>query len=82
VDEAARALAAGIANFINILNPTRVVLTGGLCGLGAGYLETVTAEARARAFKVTAQHAEITFSTHGELTCAHGAACLAREARE
>lgn len=77
IDEAARALGAGIANFLNIFNPDRVVLTGGICMLGEGYLETVTAEAHARAFPVVAEHARITFSSHGELACAHGAACLA-----
>lgn len=80
VSEAARALGAGVANLINIFNPDHVVLAGGLCGLGPAYLETVVAEASARAFPIAAQHARIAFSVHGELACAHGAACLAEEA--
>jgi glucokinase len=82
IDEAARALGAGVSNFVNIFNPDRVVLTGGVCNLGEPYFSTVVAESRARAFGVNSTHAEIVLSVHGDLACAHGAACLARAASE
>lgn len=80
IDEVARALGAGVSNIVNIFNPDRVVLTGGVCNLGAGYLAKVTTESRGRAFGINSEHAMIAFSSHGDLACAHGAACLARAA--
>lgn len=80
IDLAARALGAGLANFVNVFNPHRVVLTGGVCNLGPSYLETVRAELHARAFPINARHADVVFSKHGDRTTAHGAACFARRA--
>jgi glucokinase len=77
IDEAARALGAGIANVINVFNPDRVVLAGGLCNLGPAYLDAVRDEAQRRAFPVAAQHAELRLAALGDLAGAHGAACYA-----
>lgn len=80
VEDAARALGAAIANCVNIFNPDRVALTGGVLKLGEPYLNVVRREARERAFSIAAQQAEIVATVHGELTGAHGAACFGREA--
>lgn len=77
IEGVARALGAGIANILNIFNPDSVVLAGGLCNLGPGYLAMVRDEAQARAFPTNVRDAEIGFSTHGDFTVVHGAACLA-----
>jgi glucokinase len=76
--EGATSLGAGIANLINIFNPDRVVLTGGVTMLGAPYLDLVRAEARRRA--LDGGHARIELSVLGYDTCAFGGACLVRAA--
>ena len=65
LDEGARALGAGLANFVNILNPDVVALAGGVCGLGDGYLATVRAELEARAFAPAAAHVTVEFARGG-----------------
>lgn len=79
LDDVARALGAGVANIINIFNPDRVVLTGGVSDLGEGYLKTVKEEAAKRAFDESMAHAEIAFSTLGPEIGALGAAGLIRD---
>ncbi len=79
LDEGARALGAGVANLINIFNPDRVVLTGGVSVLGEDYLERVRKEARWRAFKENADHAAIELSVAGTEAGVLGAAGLIRD---
>ena len=50
LDEAARALGAGLGTAISLLNPERVVLGGGVTKSGARWWRTVREEARATAF--------------------------------
>jgi len=50
LDEAARALGAGLGAAISLINPERVVLGGGVIKAGARWWRTVCAEARATAF--------------------------------
>jgi glucokinase len=76
--EAGRALGAGLANFINIVNPDRVALMGGLTG-ALGYLDAARDEARRRAFARSFGHARIELAVLGGRTGAFGAAALARE---
>lgn len=76
--EAGRALGAGLANFINIFNPDRVALMGGLTGAPA-YLDAARDEARRRAFARSFGHARIELAVLGGRTGAFGAAALARE---
>src|SRR5262249_60503330 len=78
LEEAGRALGAGIANFINIFNPDRVALMGGLTG-ASGYVEAAQDEARRRAFARSFGHARIELAVLGARTGAYGAAALARE---
>ena len=75
--DAARALGVGVANFINILNPDRVVLSGTVAGLGQAYLDTVIAEAQRRTFRRTFRDCEIAVSKLGEKAAALRAARLA-----
>ncbi|MFH1999826.1 MAG: ROK family protein [Planctomycetota bacterium] len=79
LDEGARALGAGVANVINIFNPDRVVLTGGVSDLGEAYLDTVIEEAGKRAFSESMAHVKIAFSTLGPEVGALGAAGLIRD---
>ena len=79
IEEAARALGAGVANFINIFNPDRVVLAGGVAELGGDWLELVRREAARRAFPESMEHAVLALSVLGPRTGAFGAAALARE---
>jgi glucokinase len=81
IEEGARALGSGVANIINIFNPDRVVLTGGVSVLGRPYLDIVREEAGIRAFDESAAHARIEMSVVGPEVGALGAAGLVR-ARE
>lgn len=76
IEEGARALGAGVANIINIFNPDRVVITGGVSSLGERYLATVREEASLRAFDESVEHASIKLSVVGTGAGALGAACL------
>jgi glucokinase len=78
LEEAGRALGAGIANFVNIFNPDRVALMGGLTA-AAGYVDAARDEARRRAFARSFAHARIELAVLGGRTGAFGAAALARE---
>jgi glucokinase len=78
LEEAGRALGAGIANFVNIFNPDRVALMGGLTA-ASGYVEAAKGEARRRAFARSFDHAKIELAVLGGRTGAFGAAALARE---
>lgn len=49
--ETARILGAGIANLLNLLNPDRVVIAGGVTRAGEHLFEPLRAEARRRAFR-------------------------------
>jgi glucokinase len=76
--EAGRALGAGLANFINVFNPDRVALMGGLTG-ALDYVDEARHEARRRAFARSFGHARIELALLGSRTGAYGAAALARE---
>ena len=80
LDEGARALGAGIANFVNLFNPDRVVLMGGLCRVQPSFLETAREEVARRAFPLNGRHVDVVEATRGELTGALGAAALAAHA--
>jgi glucokinase len=79
VEEGARALGAGVANIINIFNPDRVVLTGGVTSLGEAFLDQVRQEASWRAFSESMAHARIEYSVRGIEVGALGAAGLIRD---
>jgi glucokinase len=78
LEEGARALGCGVANIINIFNPDRVVLAGGVTVLGQPYLNSVREEAQKRAFHESWSHARIEMSVVGPAVGALGAAGLIR----
>jgi glucokinase len=78
LEEAGRSLGAGLANFINIFNPDRLALMGGLTA-AMGYVDAARDEARRRAFARSFDHARIELAVLGSRTGAFGAAALARE---
>jgi glucokinase len=80
IEDGAAALGAGIANVVNMLNPHRVALTGGVVELGETFFDRVRAEVRARAFAEIVEGLVIAPSTLGYETGAYGAACLAADA--
>lgn len=79
IADGARALGTGIANFVNIFDPDRIALCGGVTALGDDWLQLVREEARARAFAETIAHVRIERSQRGLDVGAFGAACLCRE---
>ena len=78
IEDGSRALWSGVANIINIFNPARVVLTGGVSVLGQSYLDKVREEAKRRAFAESAAHAQIEMSVLGPEVGAFGAAGMIR----
>jgi len=50
IEETARILGAGLSGAVNLLNPEAVILGGGVIEGGAGFIEIVAEEIRARAF--------------------------------
>lgn len=76
VEDSARALGVGIANFVNIFDPDLVVLSGGLCRFGPRYMDFVRHECFSRAFPIHASHVDLRFATRGHEAGVYGAACL------
>jgi len=79
VDETGQRIGVAVANLVQVFNPDRVALMGGLCGFGERFLEGIRHEVRERCFSVPAEHASIELTVHGEKTGAIGAAALCRD---
>jgi dTDP-4-amino-4,6-dideoxygalactose transaminase/predicted NBD/HSP70 family sugar kinase len=77
VEDAARALGAGVANLIHAFDPHRVCLAGGLARLGEGWLQLVREEVRKRSFPSVLEAVRIEWARGGEFVGALGAAALA-----
>ncbi|KPK41814.1 MAG: hypothetical protein AMK72_14885 [Planctomycetes bacterium SM23_25] len=65
VEQTAEYLAIGIASLMHVLNPERVVLTGGMMGAGAAFLDRVRHHVRATAFESAWKACEVRWSTLG-----------------
>jgi glucokinase len=78
IEDGARALGAGLANVIQLLNPARIGLCGGVSELGDAWLELVRAETARRAFAEAWIAVTIERCILGEASGAIGAAALAR----
>jgi len=72
--ETARYLAAGLASLINVLNPDRIVLAGGVVKTGGLLLDPVREEVRRRAFPASAETCVIAAARDPELAGVRGAA--------
>jgi len=79
VEETAEYLATGITSLLHVLNPQRVVLTGGMMGAGDAFLNRVRGRVTATAFPRAAAACEVCWSTLGGDAGILGAA-LAAEA--
>jgi glucokinase len=77
MDRAVRALGAGVASALNVLDVEAVVIGGGLgTRLGPAYLERITAEIATHAF--APEPAEVRIAELGDLAGAIGASLLAK----
>ena len=79
ITEAGRTLGIGVANLLNLVNPERLVIGGGLTRAGDLLLEPLRHTVRTRALAESIAHAEIERSPLGELGIAVGAATLVLE---
>lgn len=79
VEDAARALGAGIANVVSLLGPGLVALGGGVAGLGPRWLERVREGAQGVASAESLQACPFVLSAAGYGAGALGAALVARE---
>ena len=78
VDDAARALATGLGNAINLLNPSLVVLGGGVAQLGSRWLGIVRRHLAGQAFAEAAAVCDVELAQSGYEAGARGAAMIAR----
>jgi N-acetylglucosamine repressor len=74
ITEAGKHLGIGIANMINIFNPRKVVLAGGISRAGRLLLEPVEQVVRASALSLSVRNCEILLSPLDEYAAARGAA--------
>lgn len=79
IEEGARALGAALAGSINLLDPDRISLCGGVTMLGDPWLQAVRGEAQRRAFREPVARCVIGLARHGEDSGALGAVQLARQ---
>ncbi|HET6201314.1 MAG TPA: ROK family protein [Planctomycetota bacterium] len=74
-------LGAGIANLVNVFNPDRVLLSGGVAEAGGVWLEALREEVARRALAEPAAHAKVERARLGYDAGAIGAAALLLEER-
>ena len=74
ITEAGKHLGIGIANMINIFNPRKVVLAGGISHAGGLLLDPVVQVVRAAALALPVKACEIVLSSLDEYAGARGAA--------
>lgn len=79
ISDAGRTLGIGVANLLNLVNPERLVIGGGITRAGEILLEPLRHTVRTRALAESIAHAEIERSPLGELGIAVGAATLVLE---
>lgn len=82
IRETAKWLGMGIAGLVNLLNPEKVVLCGGMINAGDLLLDTIRETVKRRAFDVPARRAEIVTGALGADSGVLGAAGAALERLE
>jgi glucokinase len=75
-----RSIGTAIAAVINLLNPERIVLGGGVMDAGELILDPIIQEARCRSFQLNFESTQIVAATLGPDAATIGAALLARDA--
>lgn len=78
MEETGRLLGAGAASVINLLNPERLVVAGGVVRAGELLLRPMRDEVRRRAFSISAESCVITAAREPELAGLRGAALAFR----
>lgn len=76
LEQAGCHVGVGVANLLNLLNPSLIVLGGELAAAGDFFLDAVLSSVRERAMPLAAQKAEICFSGVGNDAVAIGAATV------
>jgi glucokinase len=79
VEEAARYMGSGIATAVNLLNPRRIILGGGLVEALDHYFNVAAAEGRYRALPIATQKLEIVKAQLGDYAGIIGASLLVRD---
>ena len=79
VEETARLLAIGLSGVINLLNPHLLVIGGGVADGGAGFVEIVAAEVKARSFDSAIENLRVVKATLGNSAGFIGASILGEE---
>ncbi|MEL6821636.1 MAG: ROK family protein [Calditrichota bacterium] len=79
VEEGASMVAAGLASLINIFNPQRIIIGGGVSEAGDWYIEKIKREAFRRAMEPAQEGLEIVAARLGNKAGLIGAAGLALE---
>jgi len=82
LEEAAGALAAGIANVVALLHPERVILGGGVSLMGPLFWEPLRAELAERAFAPFAKSFDLVPAALGEEVVVVGAVLLGLEGKQ
>ena len=82
VSEAARVLAVGLANLVQILDPDVIVIGGGVAAAGPALLSRARSEMAARVQACVVRTPRVVFAELGSLSGVVGAALLARERLE
>ncbi len=77
--ESGEHLGAALANLVNLFNPDRIVLCGGVSKVGKLLLDPTRRELAKRAFLVPAKHVRLTISQYDERLGVVGAALLASQ---
>lgn len=65
IEESAQYLGAGLAGVVNLINPDVVVIGGGIADGGAGFVESVSAEIRKRAFSTATEFLRVARASLG-----------------
>lgn len=78
VADAANALAVALGNVVNLLNPSLIVLGGGVAELGPAWLAAVRAELATQAFPEALAACRVELAQSGYAAGARGAAAIAR----
>jgi glucokinase len=81
IERTGRYIGTAIATVINLLNPERIVMGGGVMDAGQFILEPVIREARRRSFQPNFESTQIVAATLGPDAVPIGAALLARDAQ-
>lgn len=72
-------VAAGLANLVNIFNPERIIIGGGLSEVGQWFVDKITVEVKIRAMKESVKSVEILPAELGNKAGWLGAAALAQK---